>query len=693
MKLFEATETSFNDNGLGNLKPLKCLEYKKKSLNGWYIECEFSIKYKELIKQDMIIYVNTKEKGGQPFRCNNPTYTDKCISITANHVVFDSERYLLDDVEPIDLSPVSFLKWINNKTDISSPFLVTSNVSGSSSYHFIRKSLLDGFMIAEEIFGGSYDADKFSVDLKAIVGNDDGFSISYGKNLQSVNIVEDWSEVCTKVLPVGPEELQLPETYLMSNVQYEQPYTKVVEFDIDTSYENELGETIDYTKDELIDILRKETLQYLETSFVPKINYVVKSDVPQELKVGDIVHVKHPILTIDTEVRSYTYDIIRERVLSLEFGNYNRDVKKLFNSLKENIENAKLIASGALLESKKQTELINNINKEGHVYIDEYEILILDKLPKENAELVWRFGLGGIAFSENGYEGPFEYAFTQDGHFNIDFIQANSITTNKLSADIGSSLDISSNESVSILVGDVEKLELTADGLTNKLSSTGGNNLIKDSMGVFGDGWQGTVLIDKSIDVKKRNIYGFAILLSNEDLYQTITVPNGNYTLSFSYRKWKELANVSVIVNGKELLLERSDFVNLPDYTFTVDSGTIDITFKSDSEFSCTIANLMLNQGTQPMVWSLNANETWTDTVKMSSSGITIESSGTEVLFSAKADTIGFKNKNTGEYVAIFTDNGLVANELEVKNKVKFIDLLLQEINGQVVLSKLGSEK
>lgn len=239
------------------------------------------------------------------------------------------------------------------------------------------------------------------------------------------------------------------------------------------------------------------------------------------------------------------------------------------------------------------------------------------------------------------------------------------------------------------LIEKTNELSLTVDGLSNRVTTTGGNNLVKDSMGVFGDGFSGNYYIDKSLDIQKRNLYGFAIRLANDSLYQSISVPNGSYTLSFSYCKWIALAAVSIVINGKELPLSNTAYTQFK-HTFSVDSGTIDITFRSDTDMSCTIVNLMLNQGSEAMIWSLNANETWTESVKMSSSGITIESSGADVLFSAKADIIGFKNKNTSEYVAVFTDVGATMKELTVKNKAKIVGLLFQEINGQTVINKLG---
>ena len=455
IKLFESNATSFFNNGLGIVQPIKCIEYKKKSLNGWYVDCEFPIEFKDKIVQDAILYVETKEKGGQPFRCSNPKYKDNKIVVTANHVIFDSAYYVLEDVRPTDLSPVGFLNYVNERTETPSPFIVSSDVTGSGTKYFVRKTLLDAFKETEALFGGSYDVDGFSIILKNKVGNDDGFSISYGKNLQSITVVEDWTGVCTKLMPVGPNGLLLPEMYLYTEVQYEKPYTRVIEFGIDTSYVDEEGNFVEYSTEELEGKLRNLAMNYINDSYVPKVNYSVKSDVPQSLCIGDVIRVKHPIVMINTEVQSYSYNVISKRVLTVEFGNYERDVKTVVNNLKQSIENANSVAGSVLEIVNKQTELINNLNKNGYVYIDENEILVLDSLPKEEAIEVWRFGIGGLAFSNNGYAGPYEFAFTQDGYLNASFIKANSIMVDHLTSDVASSLDLSSNTSIKSIVDDI----------------------------------------------------------------------------------------------------------------------------------------------------------------------------------------------------------------------------------------------
>lgn len=76
--------------------------------------------------------------------------------------------------------------------------------------------------------------------------------------------------------------------------------------------------------------------------------------------------------------------------------------------------------------------MINTLNKNGYVYIDENEIMILDKLPKETAKNIWRFGLAGIGFSSNGIEGPFETAITMDGQINAKFITTGTMSVDRI---------------------------------------------------------------------------------------------------------------------------------------------------------------------------------------------------------------------------------------------------------------------
>lgn len=457
IKIFNATDTDFKTAGNIIINPLHCHEIKKKSLNGWYIEVEIPIKYKEYIEADKLCVVKTKSKlKPQAFRINdNITYTNRKIKFTAEHVMFDSRRYVLLDVRPTNLNGQNGLKYVNERTDKTSPFSIDSNVENVSTAYFIRKTLLESWQVFEERWGGVFEADNWDISFKQSIGKDNGETIVYGKNMQGFEIFEDWSNVCTKILPVGYDGLLLPEKYLESETQYEIPYTKIVDFQTDLKTEEQ-------TETNLLVELRNNASKYLEENCVPKVSYTVNSNVNNDLEIGDTIKVLHPFVNIFTEVLEYEYDLISEKVKSLTFGNYTRDVKTKFNNIKNTIETIKQTVSKQEITIKEQTNLINSLNKNGYVYIDDNEILILDQLPKEKAKNVWRFGLGGIGFSSKGYEGPFETAITMDGKINADFITTGTMAVDRIESLANFITDTSAS---------IAAIELQQDSITTKVSS------------------------------------------------------------------------------------------------------------------------------------------------------------------------------------------------------------------------------
>jgi hypothetical protein len=56
-----------------------------------------------------------------------------------------------------------------------------------------------------------------------------------------------------------------------------------------------------------------------------------------------------------------------------------------------------------------------------------YELLVMDNADISLAQKIWRWTLGGLGYSTNGYDGPYELAITADGRINADFILAGEI--------------------------------------------------------------------------------------------------------------------------------------------------------------------------------------------------------------------------------------------------------------------------
>lgn len=301
---------------------------------------------------------------------------------------------------------------------------------------------------------------------------------------------------------------------------------------------------------------------------------------------------------------------------------------------------------------------------------------------------LWKFTSGGLGYSENGGQTFKNIAFDLAGNFN-----ANAITTGALQGEMFE-LDLQSGV---IRIGKRDNdgeisnpsfyLNENGELKINGFNSFG-ENLVHDSIGVFNDGsWVGGFNLDSTNETRNLNSYGYAILLKKGNLKQHITVVNGTYTLSFTYKKLINLAKVKIIINGEEFALSNNDYTEFK-HTLNVTTGNIEIEFISDTENACPIINLMLNKGDQPVEWSLNPNETWSDTVQIGR-GIRISSVGTDVVFVANADVIGFKN-GQGEYITTFDNEGMVANSIVVKNKATIVNLLIQDINGQTVFNRIN---
>lgn len=503
IKIFNATDTDFSTAGNIIINPLYCHEIKKKSLNGWYIEVEIPIKYKEYIAVDKLCVVKTKSKlKPQAFRIiDNITYTTRKIKFTAEHVMFDSRRYVLLDVRPTNLNGQNGLKYVNERTDKTSPFSITSNVENVSTAYFIRKTLLEAWQVFEERWGGVFEADNWNIEFKQSVGKDSGETIIYGKNMQGFEIFEDWSNVCTKILPVGYDGLLLPEKYLESETQYDIPYTKIVDFQTDL-------ETEEQTEANLLIELKNNATKYLEENCIPKVSYTVNSNVNNDLEIGDKIKVLHPFVNIFTEVLEYEYDLISEKIKSLTFGNYTRDIKTKFNNIKNTIETIRQSISRQEVIIKEQTNLINSLNKNGYVYIDDNEILILDQLPKEKAKNVWRFGLGGIGFSSKGYEGPFEIAITMDGKINADFITTGTMAVDRIESLANFITD--TNASITAIELEQDKINAKVDKIVDLTKTVTANRTVTLENCAKGD------LL--SLRIKGNNTV-FKYLYPSDDLY------------------------------------------------------------------------------------------------------------------------------------------------------------------------------
>lgn len=242
-------------------------------------------------------------------------------------------------------------------------------------------------------------------------------------------------------------------------------------------------------------------------------------------------------------------------------------------------------------------------------------------------------------------------------------------------------------------------------GLTNTFSEAGGNNIFRNTGLWFSQSdtdnpyeyWTGKNVSRQNTD-KSSN--GSLMMLKKGTLEQEQVVSNGNYTVSFKYKKLIQLATCKVIVNDNEYeLIQMSDTEwqtgskdangNIVIKPLEVTSNHINVKFTSTVDNAIEIYDLMVNAGTVKLAYSQNENEVITDTVNISK-GITITSSANDTKFKANADGIRIVYKNNEKTILTeFTDKGMSTKEMEVENGATIVKVLVQNVGSQTWFTRI----
>lgn len=231
----------------------------------------------------------------------------------------------------------------------------------------------------------------------------------------------------------------------------------------------------------------------------------------------------------------------------------------------------------------------------------------------------------------------------------------------------------------------LESLKQTIEGLTNTVSTTGGDNIFAYSS----DNFNGHIEEYSNTEIKNNSVSGLGYKIKVGTAKQTIQVKNGIYTISFLYKKLVTLANGRITINGQNYLLEKTENNFVERFiTIEVTSNTIEFSIYSDTEDAFILCDLMCNIGNTKQTWTQNANETITDTVQIGK-GIKVRSSTKNTELKADADGVRIDNVNTNETVAEFTDKGMETEEMVVRQKAQIAGMLVQQVDSQIWLSSL----
>lgn len=446
IKVFSPTDTTFETNGDAVVNATRAVVHKVDN-GDFYLELEAPVEYIDYLKPNNIIVAPTPQ-GDQAFRLEAPVErTRSKIKFKAWHVFYDSENYLIADSYVVDKNCNVALDHLNAATDNPSPFTTLSDVQTINSFRCVRKSLYEAVTTVLERWGGHLVRDNYNLQIRNVIGQDNGVTIQYRKNLKEIEVSEDWSGVCTKCLPVGKDGFTLDELYLYSETQYEIPYTKTV------SFEQEINED-DYPDESTYKAALRADLitqcnKYLETAQYPAINYTLNANIEKITDVGDIVEVYDERLgvSISASVLSFDYDCILGEYTQVEFGTAGASLSNLMSSITTEINTAVTENNQSLSINLQaaievaEARIWNALGSSYCIYSGD-EIMIVDSLPAETARNCIRINSAGIAFSQTGIFGTFTTAWTIDGTFNAQAINVINFTADLIK---GGTLKLGSN--------------------------------------------------------------------------------------------------------------------------------------------------------------------------------------------------------------------------------------------------------
>ena len=475
IKLFNSTDTLFTTNGDKIIIPTKAKVHKEDN-GAYYLDLETGLDYINDLVAGNIIVAPTPQ-GEQAFRISNVTATRKKITAKCYHVFYDSKNYLIQDSYVADKDCNYALNHLNSATDNPSPFTTLSDITTIASFRCVRKSLYEAIQTVIERWGGHLVRDNWTIKIMSSIGQDNGVTIRYGKNLKTITCETNWDNVVTKLMPVGKDGILLnalddtQDVYIYSGVSYPIPFTKTVSFNQNINSED--YETEEEYQQALLDDLRIQAEDYVNTNCYPQTNYTLKANVEKITDVGDVIEVDDERLgiTVLTNVISYDYDCILNKYIELEFGNFTQKLSNLMSTISSNTQNA-ITESNQNIQITLSSELqeaqdkIWNALGSSYVIYEGDKILVVDTIPKEDATNVIMINNGGIGFSQTGINGTFQSAWTIDNVLNMEQINVINLTANLIK---GGTLKLGSNLNQN---GNLEVYD-TANNLIAELNNNG----------------------------------------------------------------------------------------------------------------------------------------------------------------------------------------------------------------------------
>ena len=504
--LYNGNEQNFTSNGLGRLSDAITCKVVEERNATYELEMTYPITgiHFDDIQEGRIILAQPFDGGlTQPFTIYQITKPlNQVVTIKAQHISYQLSGIVVMPFEAN--SCVSAIAGIKTYSSSSNPFNFTTDKTVTAHYEVTAPTAARGLLCGQQgsildVFGkGDFEFDRYDVKLWVNRGTDNHVTLRYGKNITDLKNVVDMTNVYTGIVPYWIDgegnKVTLPEKVVLSGHESEYPFKIIKPVDFSSNWENQPTEAQ----------LRTAAQNYVASnegwklknnitiSFVALWNTEEYKDIAplERVKMCDTVHVILPKFGInyDTKVVKTDYNVLLERYNSITLGDTYYTLSSVFNEEissseeRQSTHMQKAIARATkLIQGGLGGHVVFNTNADG----EPQEILIMDTDNIQTAVNVIRMNLAGIGFSTHGYNGPFETAWTIDGHFVADYIDTGTLDADLIKA--GRIEDNAGNNYWDMVTGDFKLSAAAIVGsstVASKLDvSTGDSNTLSSAQG------------------------------------------------------------------------------------------------------------------------------------------------------------------------------------------------------------------
>lgn len=459
---------------------------------------------------------------GQLYRIEKTSFAHrggKTVTVTAPHVSFDLSREMIENIETdADDSTLDGITATAALSQVLDGSAFSAGACEIADTHLdyldlLQVSRMDGLKQIVELWGGELEFDNFTVNLRARIGTDKHFPIREGRNIKEVEVTSDLSSTVTRLHIRG---------YDGANIEDINDGKDYLDSDLLTAYGAIREGYADFDDEDEPQALKTLGLERLAELDKPEITVKVsllplKGTIAwkwygelERFSLGDGAVFHHSGISADIALRmeERTYDVLRGENTQVTLGSAKQTLAFTLAGMNGTVETVKRITNAqGNLRSERLEGTLNALKTLLYASAGYANPTVNSKsgLLFENTQVGAGFGalyLGPGVFAianEKNADGSWDWrtfgtgaGFTADeitagllsaDRIDVDALAANaafitSLTTSLISSPLGESLNLTSNSSITAIVGDVASLSFRVEVSASKSILTGDSDSI-----------------------------------------------------------------------------------------------------------------------------------------------------------------------------------------------------------------------